>query len=219
MYRLWQRMCGSVLALIMLVNLLPMSTFAQDFQQYLAENAEVTGTAVSGETKVSSLEASPAKIVDEIVENRTEYSKEFLLSNGLHMAAVYADPVHYETADGWAEIDNTLKAAGGVYRNTAGIWDVSFPQQLGGTNAVTITKDGYTLSFSMAGELRSLSQKQELTTSQAALSSARVQSIDTLALREEAEHPEAVPDKLQSRILYADVYRSEEHSLNSSHTS
>jgi len=209
MYRLWQRMCGTVLALIMLVNLLPMSTLAQDFQQYLAENEEVTSVTASTETETDSLEASPATIVDEIMEKRTEYSKEFLLSNGLHMAAVYADPVHYETSTGWAEIDNTLKAnTDGSYRNTAGIWDVTFPQQLGGANAVTITKDGYTLSFAMAGELRSsgqlTAQAQDLVA--ANLSSAQVQTIDTLAMKEEAEHPEAIPDKLQSRILYADIY-------------
>ena len=50
-----------------------------------------------------------AYIVEEITENRTEYSKEYLLSNGLHMMTMYPNPVHYEVNGEWEEIDNTLE--------------------------------------------------------------------------------------------------------------
>lgn len=145
MYKPWLKICSIILVAALCINMLPMTVFAQEFR----ENISATEQAAP-------IEAEEAYIVSEITEKRTEFSKEFQLSNGLRMAAVYADAVHYETENGWEDIDNTLVAkADGTYANTAGVWDVRFPSQLTKTKGITIEKDGYTLSFYMAGELNS----------------------------------------------------------------
>ena len=145
------RFLSIVLVLAMLVQMLPMQTFALS----TSENA------------ATSTESIDAHVVAEIPEKRTAFSKEFKMSNGLHMAAVYPDAVHYEDNGQWKDIDNTLKASQvngkSRYVNSAGIWDVSFPQQLSDNQSVSITKDGYTLSFFMAGELHTNSDAELMT--------------------------------------------------------
>ena len=75
-----------------------------------------------------------AKIVRELTERRSEYSKEYELDNGLNLAVVYSEPVHYNENGTWKEIDNTLKAhsTGKLtsYKNVAGAWQVELPQVL-----------------------------------------------------------------------------------------
>ncbi|MBQ4600276.1 MAG: hypothetical protein IJB17_01435, partial [Oscillospiraceae bacterium] len=142
MYKQSLRLLSLFLTVVMLFNMLPAAAWAAEADR---------GSVVSASAQTGS---EPAEIVEELPGKRTEYSKEFRLSNGLHMAAIYNDPVHYEENGQWKDIDNTLKLSGGGYTNTAGVWEVSFPQQLSKNNAVTITKDGYTLSFFMTGQLR-----------------------------------------------------------------
>ncbi len=131
------------------------------------------------------------------------------------MAAVYPDPVHYEVEGSWEEIDNTLKTnLDGTYTNTAGVWDVRFPQQLTGVKYVTVTKDGYTLSFAMAGEIRSSSElaTASLTTAETVsvnamqTSTAKLQPVDMTALKESLQYAEMAPEKLRSRLIYENVY-------------
>jgi hypothetical protein len=143
------------------------------------------------------------------------------------MAVVYNDPVHYEQDGQWVEIDNTLKAQlNGTYTNTAGVWDVSFPNQLTQNNRISIAKDGYTLSFGMAGELRTSgdleimsaddtaelsttnegSVSEPLAVTQAQTATVQLETVDVAALKAEAEHPETVSEKLRSGLLYSNVY-------------
>ena len=142
------RICSTILIIVLLANMLPMSIFAEEFRESLI-------TEMKPDETLEMTTQSDVQIVSEIPSKRTQYTKEFILSNGLHLAAVYPDAVHYEKGGEWAEIDNTLTLKNGKYVNTAGIWNVSFPQQLSDSKSVTIEKDGYTLSFAMAGELRS----------------------------------------------------------------
>ena len=129
--------CSWILCAVMLVNMLPMGVFAEKFQQSIT-----AGTQTTEQTA----DVQDAYVVEELPQGRTAYSKEYLLSNGVHMAAVYAEPVHYATGDGWEEIDNTLTArADGTIANTAGVWDVRFPQQLTRDAAITVEKDGHIL--------------------------------------------------------------------------
>ena len=203
------RICSLILTLVMLLNTLP----TQSIALLWPEKSSTTPAASALQApEADPFQSTQAYIVQELEEERTQYSKEFLLSNGLHMATVYPHAVHYETSSGWKEIDNTLVAhTDGSYRNTAGIWNVSFPGSLGGSDAVEITKDGYTLSFQMAGQLLSAPTSMQLTTQEqtlekANLSTAQVQSVDILALQEAAVYPQTVPTKLQSRVMYEDVY-------------
>ena len=146
MRKLWLRICSLLLVVVMTANLLPLSIFAEEYH-----SSNTTATATEAAETAQPAATSEAKIVAEIVESRTEFSKEFLLDSGLSLAVVYDSAVHYEKDGQWEEIDNTLKArTDGTITNTAGVWEVAFPQQLSGSNAVSVTKDGYTLSFQMA---------------------------------------------------------------------
>ena len=147
------RLCSMILTVVMVLNMLPLQSFAVTIQENITDDDTVT-------LKPSAEEET---IVGEIVSARSEYSKEYLLSNGLHLAKVYSEPVHYEKDGAWEEIDNTLKrTTAGTYSNTAGLWNVQFPQKMGANAPVAITKDGYTLSFAMAGDLRNWEVFREL---------------------------------------------------------
>ena len=198
--------------------MLPLSVFAAETNPISTTEPIIDAPEATDDTHV----------IAELSEKRTEYTKEFRLSNGLHMAVVYANPVHYEKDGQWAEIDNTLKTSGtgtdAVLTNTAGVWDVRFPQQLSDTNAVTITKDGYTLSFFMSGQLRSSIGGGHVFTEEmgsldtfstgdetyevhaASTVTAQVQEIDLTEAKAQAKHPETVIDKNYSRVSYTDLY-------------
>jgi len=223
------RICSMILTIVMVFNMLPMQALGE---MVFTEEQTISATneSISADATVTNSTAS-AEIVEEIEENRTEYTKEFKLSNGLHMAVVYGDPVHYENNGKWDEIDNTLKATTkGTYTNTAGVWEVALPQQMTANSPVTITKDGYTLSFVLAGELNKpsdavvMSEQAELSvqgnlslgneedgaqtfalaTTQTA--TAQPQDLGIAEAKAAAKYPETVSDKLSSRLLYADVY-------------
>lgn len=114
-----QHFLSVLLTVVLLINLLPVGA--------LAENVDDLDNAPSANTG----DLEDVYIIGEVTENCSEFSKEYVLSNGLHMAAVYGEPVHYEENGAWKEIDNTLRASGSganaVYTNTAGAWEVSFP--------------------------------------------------------------------------------------------
>ena len=148
MKKIFKRTVSLLLTIIMVINLLPLGIFAE----------EVKSASQIGQTSSKPAE-EPTRIVEEVPSKRTEFTKEFKLNNGLHMVAVYPEAVHFETEDGqWEDIDNTLTLTGfgnnAVYTNTAGVWEVSFPQSMNSSKQVSISKDGYTLAFGMAGQLR-----------------------------------------------------------------
>ena len=188
------------LAVVMVIQLLPLNVFAQQMR---------TDTPVET-VSTTQEEVDEAYIVHEIEDERTEYSKVYRLSNGLHMAAVYNEPVHYEKDGHWEDIDNTLVTKDGKLSNTAGVWDVSFPQSMSSSNAVTIEKDGYTLSFYMAGQVRKLTMapigQDPVSVMAVTSSAAQVQTLDLTAEKEAAEHPETVLDNTHSRLQYTGVF-------------
>ena len=208
MKKLFFRICSTILVIVLLVNMLPMSIFAEAFKEGLTTQETVS---------TSQMQELDAHVVAELTDKRTQYAKEFLLSNGLHLATVYADPVHYETEDGWKEIDNTLKVSSdGTLTNTAGVWGVSFPQQLTGNKSISIKKDGYTLAFTLAGELRSSGElmtaaigtaaTEQLAVSQMQTATASIQQIDTATLGQAYTYSQAVPVKMYSQLRYNSIY-------------
>ena len=200
-----------LLSVVMVINLLPLSVIGEEVRT-LATDTNNTATSME-----------EVYIVGEVIENRSEYSKQYMLSNGLYMAAVYGEAVHYEDEGEWKEIDNTLKSSGtgadAVYINTAGLWDISFPQKMSAERNVTITKNGYSLSFVMSGELLA-SEDEGIATASAEggrdqgqferremrESTAQERKIDMSQEKEEAEFSETVPEKIYSRLEYEDVF-------------
>ena len=217
MQKWWIRCFNVFLIVVMILNMIPLNILAED---------------ISSDETITI--APEPQIVEEVVGKRTEYTKEYLLDNGTFVAAVYNEPVHFQKDGQWKEIDNTLVARDdGTYTNTEGVWNVQFPQQLSKNNAISITKDGYTVSFGMAGELRnqgnleiaSMEDLQPISTesletasitvdgtaqtfaiSSAQISSAQVQKIDSVEAKKTAQYADAVLDKNTSRLMYSNVY-------------
>ena len=217
------RLCSIVLTLVMLFNMLPHQVLADTLTM---EEMDLSSIGVIAD-KVKP-DYSSSDIVEEVKENRTEFSKEFKLSNGLHMATVYNSAVHYEDNGSWEEIDNTLVAAisdtGSVYTNTAGVWNISFPESLSPNDLITISKDGYTLQFGLSGSLlnngaevmRSAADRSDsaeidvgtLAVQEAQAAVAEIQALDVAAISTETSHPETIAYKLNSRLQYSNVYRN-----------
>ena len=215
--------CSMLLVLALLVQLLPMQILGTELDSLLT--ADLTEEVLPSSPQATSPEASP-EVIGEIVSKRTRYTKEYLLNNGLHMAVVYPEAVHYDKDGQWEQIDNTLKAVGigsnAVYTTTAGEWSVSFPQQLSGNKRISVTRDGYTLSFGLAGQLRSGSnsdisvmslgginpEESQLQVDAASISAAAIQQPDLDLIKSDLQYPDTFVDTLFSRLQYDNVYGS-----------
>ena len=147
-----QKFLAFFLAIALSLTLIPAQVLAIEIDQRKESLQIECAEAASAEP------AQDAEIVSEIPSGRDAYQKEFLLSNGQRMLAVYPTAVHYQENGQWEEIDNTLRAerqnGSTVYRNTAGAWDVALPAQMDARQAVSVEQDGYRLSFRFAGSLR-----------------------------------------------------------------
>ena len=147
-----QKFLAFFLAIALSLTLIPAQVLAIEIDQR-KESLQIERTEAA-----SAEPAQDAEIVSEIPSGRDAYQKEFLLSNGQRMLAVYPTAVHYQENGQWEEIDNTLRAerqnGSTVYRNTAGAWDVALPAQMDAQQAVSVEQDGYRLSFRFAGSLR-----------------------------------------------------------------
>ena len=147
-----QKFLAFFLAIALSLTLIPAQVLAIEIDQRKESLQIERAEAASAEP------AQDAEIVSEIPSGRDAYQKEFLLSNGQRMLAVYPTAVHYQENGQWEEIDNTLRAerqnGSTVYRNTAGAWDVALPAQMDARQAVSVEQDGYRLSFRFAGSLR-----------------------------------------------------------------
>ena len=106
------------------------------------------------------------------------------------------------------------------YTNTAGCWNILFPQTLGSNDRIGVSIGEHNVQFGMAGELRSTGDlvvasigqievgdnMVALTTSSAQVSTAQVQLIDTTTSLANAEFPEMVLENLNSRLVYPNIY-------------
>ena len=134
-----QKFLAFFLAIALSLTLIPAQVLAIEIDQRKESLQIERAEAASAEP------AQDAEIVSEIPSGRDAYQKEFLLSNGQRMLAVYPTAVHYQENGQWEEIDNTLRAerqnGSTVYRNTAGAWDVALPAQMDARQAVSVEQD------------------------------------------------------------------------------
>ena len=227
MRTLFLKVVSLFVVLTIIANILPLNAFASTSQTVEANTQTQDHTELSTDSILldNSLQLTEAFILHENEENRSEFSKDFLLSNGLSLATVYPYAVHFEENGQWKEIDNTLTASTNrgtaVYKNRAGAWDVYFPQTLTSQNNVSVSKDGYTLSFGMAGELRvsnvpsvpgvavvasvvgnAAAETYALSAAQSSV--AQIQETSIQSVKQEAEHPEILPDGAGLRTVRLD---------------
>ena len=193
------------LAIVLLVNMLPLGIMAQELQSSATTELPAAETAEVAE-------AETGEIIAEIPEKRTKYSKEFLLSNGMRLATVYPEPVHYKTAKGWTDIDNTLVTkADGTYTNADAPWSVSFPKELTQEDKVTVSVGSYSLSFVMEGQVHSADSLQRTATPRLKAvrkSRAAVRQPGALLKEKGLHNDKSVPQKLHSQLTYTEVFEN-----------
>ena len=131
MRNFWKKLTASLLALVLTVQLLPVSALTDEFEidderhdTFTYEQPDVSG---------------------EISELRGEYEKHFSLSDGTYSAVVYPYPVHYDSNGTWQEIDNTLRFGSETYMVAAEpgveLAELLPAEQGGGLTSLTAEED------------------------------------------------------------------------------
>lgn len=89
-----------------------------------------------------------AEIVSEIVEDREEYSKSYLMSDNSVCMAMYSEPVHYEAENGsFIEIDNSVISTDEGYENADNTYTVLFTDNGESQGEVKFSEDDYEINF------------------------------------------------------------------------
>lgn len=100
-------------------------------------------------------EKDEAIIIGEIESKRDKYTKVFQKSDGASVAVITSTPVHYKKDGVWVDIDNTLieteENNEKFFENKSNDFTVTLPQEMDENDAVSIEKDGYTISFTLDG--------------------------------------------------------------------
>ncbi len=99
----------------------------------------------------SSSSSASAKVVKELTDLRTEYSKTFLLSNGARKAVVYSGPIQVKDEKGnWKEIDTSLvPSADGSYVSAATPMKVKLAKNAKAAPVVSLSYRGASLELTM----------------------------------------------------------------------
>ena len=138
-------------------------------------------------------------ILYELEEMRDSHTKVFRKRNGNHIAYISSSPIHYQDGEIWTDIDNTLveDASGDVYTNQANDFTVQLPRKMDEQTPVSISKDGYTVSFILLGNpAESKANKNAAQVKRAAIKEEEKQPI-----AQYAENP-----NLRSNIEYKGIY-------------
>ena len=158
-------------------------------------------------------------ILGEMENLREESVKYFRQEDGMMVAAVYDEPVHYQENGVWKDIDNTLtlaKTEAGVsyYRNTANLMKVLLPDQLNADIPICITNGDYTLQWVLAdGEsqtaqvLNPVVEEKRATTRSVTSNTTGVDSSSIATIQEKNQEYLTVA-KLRGSMLYTDVYEN-----------
>jgi len=229
MYSKFVKFGSIILTIALLINLLPVQVLGTEIRALTSQTDNVISD-VANDNEPDAI--GDATIIGESIEKRTEFSKEYRLSNGMDMIVVYPEAVHIQKNNAWEEIDNTLVSDNlrgiGTYRNKNNSWNVSLPQQLNFSNKITVEKDGYIVRFGMAGEKRrnvSQIQTEQLSAASnntfvitaAQTASAQVIDLNYDSAKQISAYPETIADTLQSRLRYTNVYQNTDvqYDLNS----
>lgn len=223
------RLCSITLSITLIVNLFPVQALGTEKEILSQKGSGISTENVQLEKNIISIasneETEPAEIVTELEDQRTAFSKTYLMSNGLKMSVIYASAVHYQKDGEWKEIDNSLQAIGdvttGVYTNRAGSWNIAFPQELGNGKWISVQKDNHSLEIGLAGEITAgspsdastitpdnmvIQSNTEHTLLQANTVRAEIQTTAPLYPRENMDYPETYVDNLGSSLQYNGVY-------------
>ena len=156
---------------------------------------------------------SEYQIIGEQEEKRDGTTKYFLTEHGNGIAAVYNEPVHYQTKDGsWEEIDNSLAEAtdsqiGEVFENAANDVTVKFTKKRDHKRLVTLDDGDYQLSWGFENAQKSGGNKDILVTEPVTALSDKSEEIPVTQEEIHAYNQKKMGvSKNQSEALYEDVY-------------
>lgn len=132
------RILSVILVLAMLIQMLPVQTFAE------TTSASAAVDVAEGQAEVT--------VLGEVEELREEDTKHFRLSDGSFVAVSYGLPVHYEDENGdWQDIDNslTMEASTDTYQLDHSDVAVAFSHSLADGTVLTASKGNVSISMAL----------------------------------------------------------------------
>lgn len=158
-FRILKKGVSSLLAILLAFELIPVQAYATDSSYDQTEETAVYDCPdgyFSFDENDAVVSDKPS-LTEEITDRRDEFQKEFMMENGMRLAAIYPMAVHFEREGKWEEIDNTLYSDNfeeeKVFRNKNGIWNVYLPTEIGENRDIILEHNGHRLSFGFLGEL------------------------------------------------------------------
>lgn len=170
------KIMSMVLSVTIILELLPMSVFAEEYNERQAiQNVELATSD------------SKSPIVGEIISERTENKKVYEREDGSYTAIITSGPIHYNENGELKDIDNTLTQKDGKIENKANSFNVDLPSKITPSSEVLISKGESSLSF----KLNNTKEAQ-----------AEIKNTDTKSVSEMLPNTE----KIESAVEYKNVF-------------
>lgn len=145
----WRSIVSLLLILVFALELLPLSSFAEESNDLTATEAVETAQPVE-QSASDAVSTDEPYVVSEVEELREEAVKHFRMSDGSFLAVQYVTPVHYKDEnDQWQEIDNTLIEKNGKLVTKYGNVEKTFSQTLSDGKLFDVKVGDYSLGMSL----------------------------------------------------------------------
>ena len=148
-----RKILAIILVILTLISIMSVATpvFAAEVTE-MSETMNGTTETVSEEQNLNDAEKE-SEILYEDISRRDEYTKHFVMNNGLRRAVKYSQPIHYKENGKWIDIDNTLEynQDSKKYENKSNSFKVNFDKDFNSEKFFTIENDGYTMSWRYNG--------------------------------------------------------------------
>ena len=95
--KLGVKLVAVIISMLMVFQILPLTAFANEYQNNL-----LLQSSVDLETSYDDL-----AIEEEVIEERDEFSKTYLLENGIYCTLTSSSPVHKKVNNEWIEINSS----------------------------------------------------------------------------------------------------------------
>ncbi len=147
------RLTSIFLAVLFLLQTLPLAVFAVELNSKRVQVIEDASNAIQNTAQMSTEDdVDPsARIISEVVSKRELNSKHFRMSDGTYTVQIYPQNIHFEKNGVLEEIDNTLqtttKNGKAYYQNTANSMQVKLPANLSDSSPVEVTNGNHTIQW------------------------------------------------------------------------
>ena len=197
-----------LLTLTLLLSVIQLDVFAMDYDPSQPSVTDPLSYPLPDPEKEPEYQ-----IIGEQEDKRDATTKYFMTEHGNGIAAVYNEPVHYQTEDGtWEEIDNSLgegndSQVGEVYENTASDIKVKLAKKRDHKRLVTLDDGEYQLSWGFENAQKSGGSKNIVVPEPVAVLSEEPE--ETPVTQEEIHafnQKKMGVSRNQSEALYEDVY-------------